>query len=157
MSVQVKLSEIVEGMELQGDESPVYLDTRTGEVVQVTDQSLEAAEREDDLDDYSDWEREEIELARKILDAEETDFLRLPSRFDIHEYKIVRDFCSSVGDQEISDALLIMIKGSGAFRRFKEAIDRFGIVDQWYKYRDAANKVKAVEWCEENDIAYIDD
>ncbi|WP_425429451.1 hypothetical protein [Desulfoscipio geothermicus] len=46
------------------------------------------------------------------------------------------------------------IKGSGAFRRFKDNIHRYQIAKNWYKYRDEAIKRIAIEWCEGNGIRY---
>lgn len=65
-------------------------------------------------------------------------------------------FCLSIEDEEISDSLYYAIKGKGAFRRFKEGIHRYGITDDWYKYREEALKQMARDWCEENDIEYIE-
>jgi len=41
-----------------------------------------------------------------------------------------------------------------AFRRFKDLIQRYGIADDWYKYRDNRYRGIAIQWCEENDIKY---
>ena len=44
------------------------------------------------------------------------------------------------------------IKGSRAFRRFKEGVHRFDIADEWYRYKDEAIKNIAKRWYEENNI-----
>ena len=56
----------------------------------------------------------------------------------------------------MSDTLYSLIKSSGAFRRFKDAIQDYGIADDWYKYRNKALKEIAIEWCEENGIEFDD-
>ena len=33
-------------------------------------------------------------------------------------------------------------------------VNRLGIDDEWYSYRDEVNKRKALEWCEENSLEY---
>jgi hypothetical protein len=50
--------------------------------------------------------------------------------------------------------LVYQIRGSGAFRRFKDAIRRHGIEDEWYQFRDQALEEIAIEWLESNGIAY---
>jgi hypothetical protein len=50
------------------------------------------------------------------------DYIALPGKFDIHEYAIIRDFCHSIDDDELRGLLLDKIRGAGAFRRFKNAI-----------------------------------
>lgn len=44
------------------------------------------------------------------------------------------------------------ISGNGAFRRFKDIIERYDIENQWYDYRDKSLKKLAVDWCNENNI-----
>ena len=96
MSAPVKLSDIIDGMDMQMDESSTYLDKNTGEVSFFTDEEIRAAEDDKSLDDYSEWERESIRKARRFLFDESTSFVPLPTQFDIHEYQIMEEFCYSV-------------------------------------------------------------
>lgn len=159
MSVRVKLSAIIDGMELLTEEMTSYLNSETGEVVTITDEEFRAAEEEDDsIVDLYGLEKERIKIAMDILYSEsDAKYLSLPTKFDINEWAIMKQFCVSVEDEEISQSLLNAIHGSGAFRYFKDNVHRFGIADQWYKYRDKAIKNIAIEWCEDNEIEYIDD
>ena len=54
----------------------------------------------------------------------------------------------------ISATLHRAIKGSRAFRRFKEGVHRFDIADEWYRYKDEAIRNIAKRWYEENNIEY---
>jgi hypothetical protein len=49
------------------------------------------------------------------------------------------------------------IKGKGAFRYFKDTINRLGLREQWFQYRDEALKEFVVEWAEANNVPYEDD
>ncbi len=155
MGFPVKLSDIIEAIEFQMDESSAYLNKKTGEVVTVTQEDFEAAENQDALDEYPEWQHESIKTAQEILDHEE-DFIGLPTKYDVHEYQIMERFILSIKDREISDALYRAIKGKGAFRRFKDDIFRFDIADEWYKYREDAIKQVAIDWCELNQIKFKD-
>ena len=157
MSVPIELTEIIMGMESQMDESTWYLDKNAGEVIAFSDQEIQAAEDDEPLEDYPEWEREIIQKARKFVYDIDAEFIELPTQFDIHEYRIMENFCYSVEDVDISNSLGRAIRGSGAFRRFKDGIYRFGIQDDWYRYRDEAFKKMAIEWCEDHDVQYIDD
>ena len=157
MNVRVELSKIVEAMDIQSIEGLSYLDKNTGEVIVLAEEEFRAADDGDSLEDYPEWQRENIQIAQKIIGDDNKKFLGLPTKFDIDEYRIMEKFCLSIQDEKTSEALYAAIKGSGAFRRFKDSIHRFGVADDWYKYRDEALKEIAVEWCEENDIAYVDD
>jgi len=66
-------------------------------------------------------------------------------------------FCYTVKDNELSRRLLNSIRGRGAFRYFKDTIHEYGIVDDWYEYREQAVKEIAIDWLKSHDIAYIDE
>jgi hypothetical protein len=153
----VKLSEIIEGMELQSDQIESYLERATGRVVSISQEDIEAAEDEDSVEDCPDWQQESILIAQKILDGGNTEYLPLPSTWDIHEYEIMERFIETIEDETISDILYRAIKGRGAFRCFKDAVYDLEIREQWFQYRNNAYKEIAVEWCRENQIEYEDD
>ena len=152
MPVAVSLREVVDHLNMVGDESSAYLNKTTGELILLSDEELSAAEEQENLEDYPEWQQGMIEKAREVLDSD--DYLELPGKFDIHEYRIMEEFCSSVSLPELREQLLRKIRGSGAFGRFKHAIYSLGIEKDWYVFRDAVYERIAVEWLEENGIAY---
>ena len=48
MEARVKLSDIIEGLEFQSDESSSFLNKKTGEVILMTDYAMRAAEDDED-------------------------------------------------------------------------------------------------------------
>jgi hypothetical protein len=153
MVFPIKLSDITEAIEFQTDEISSYLNMKTGEVVTVTQEDFQAAENQDDLDEYPEWQQENIKTAQDILEHEE-DFIDLPTKYDVNEYQIMEKFILALKDRKISDALYRDIKGKGAFRRFRDGIIRFDIEDDWYRYRGEAIKQIAIDWCELNQIEF---
>ena len=83
------------------------------------------------------------------------DFLPLPSSFDIDEYEIMVNFCHTLKNNWLAEELRNQLSGSGAFRRFKDAVHRHGVADDWYAYRQRAFEEIAVGWLEENGIAFV--
>ena len=154
MAVTIKLTDITEGLEFQSDEGSSYLNTMTGKVVYCTDEELRAAEEEEPLEDFPEWQHEAIRIAGEILETDH--YLPLPTKFDIHEYRIMERFCYSVDDDDMRDDLCNAIRGRGAFRYFKDRIHWYGIAEDWYRYRDEALKEIAIAWCEENDIQFTE-
>ncbi|MBN2592230.1 MAG: hypothetical protein JXA81_01895 [Sedimentisphaerales bacterium] len=155
MSVRVKLSDIIDGMECQTDESFSYLNKKTGKLVLVGHEEAMASEDDEPIEDFPDWQQEIIKAAEDI-ENETGEYIQLPSKFDIHEYSIMEDFCLSVEDEKTREILYTLIKGSGAFGRFKNAIHIYEIAEDWYKFRNDAFKEIAIEWCRENNIEYDD-
>ena len=154
MTLVVSLRDFVGEMQLLSDESHTYLNKVTGEFIVIPDDDLRMAES-DIADELLAWPVESMQDLKKVLSSD--DYLELPSTFDIHEYEIIERFCRSFPDPEISDTLLEKIRGSGAFRRFKDTTYRYGIEQDWFRFRDDAYKEIAISWLEAKGIAYIDD
>ncbi len=70
---------------------------------------------------------------------------------------IMEDFCYSVLDDKIRERLLDKIRGQGAFRRFRDAIQLNGIEEDWYRFRQEALEKIAIDWLEANQISYAKD
>jgi hypothetical protein len=155
MEMPVSLRNVVEEMQMGTDGLHTYLNKATGEIVTITDEHLDAVQSGYDLNDYSDWEQEALKEAQEIHSSK--DYLEFPSPFSFHEYDIMQKFCISVENKHTSETLLDLIRGSGAFRRFKNGIFRYGIEQDWYKFKDQAYKEITIEWLESEGVAYTDD
>jgi DNA-binding response OmpR family regulator len=152
MSVKVPLSEILDHLETMTDESAAYLHKPTGEVVLLSDEEMNAAKENRDSQAFEDWQWELIEKAREVLDSDE--YLLLPEKFDVHEYKIMESFCVSPQAGEHREELTQAIRGDDEFSRFKQAIARLDIEESWFRFRDEAMEKIATDWLEENGIGY---
>ena len=86
------------------------------------------------LSDPPAWQRNSALKAREILDSEEF-FAGLPDQFDLDEYQIMHAFGAEYKNRQVGEHLLHLIKGSGAFGRFKTAIRSLGIENDWYQFR----------------------
>ena len=64
MNPPVKLSEIIGAIECQSDEMASYLNTKTGQVITISDEEFSAAEEGDSLEDYPGWQWANIRLLR---------------------------------------------------------------------------------------------
>jgi Uncharacterised protein family (UPF0158) len=155
MTLSVKLSDVVETFEEVGDGTFQYLDKRTGEIIFLTEDDMAAAEEDELISEFPDWQRESILKAREVLNSD--DFLKLPERFEFDEYEMMEEFCVSLEDRRTGEQLLRLIKGEGAFRRFKDSINAMGIEKQWYAHREEAFRDLAIQWLQENGISYKND
>ena len=155
MTVRVLLREIIDGMQLQSDEMSAYLNIKTGQVVPVSAEDLMAAEFGETDAAEADWEVAAAEIARAV--AAGKDYIALPDRFEIEEYRVMERFANELTDASASQRLQRAIHGRGAFRRFKDAVQDLGLAQQWYAYRDRALEAIAIDWCDANGIAYTKD
>ena len=156
-SAKVRLSQFIDAMQGQMDEGATFLDRRTGEIVFLSSEMLDAADEflDGEPPDSLGEDEENIRLAAAAMES--NDYLELPGKYEIHEYRIMEAFCLSLPDGRTRDLMLNAIRGSGAFRRFKINLDILALRDEWYAFRDARYKEIAIEWCEDNRIACIDD
>jgi hypothetical protein len=150
MPALVSIKEIVEMMDSQTDESSTYLDPETGRLYPLTNEVLRLAESGGNRDKLPEWQQPEFDDALFVGASDRV--VGLPSKWDIHEWEIMRDFALSVEDDPISDALQGALRGGGAFRRFREAVRFHDLEDAWRRYREQALRQIAIEWCEERGI-----
>jgi hypothetical protein len=158
MSPRVKLSDIINIISFQSPNSVCYLDKEKGELFLVSKEQLRSVEEDPELEDYSEWEKAQIEIAREILtDKNGERFILIPGKFVSHEYSTMENFCFSLDDDDISRALLQAIKGAGAFSRFNGCIHRYKVADDWHTYRYNSMKRIVIDWCKANNIEYVEE
>lgn len=131
----LKISKIIDGLDMNSDEIEVYFNLKNQELVMSYNYEL----YEEDEETFND-----------VL-------IRLPNQYEIHEYSMMESFMETIDDNILYNQLLIAIHGSGAFRRFKDTCINFNVIDKWYKYRDKKYKEIAIKWCNDNEIEYEDD
>jgi hypothetical protein len=152
----VSLQSVVNEMDVLSDEVTAYINKKTGELYSVSEEEANIVEHGNENDEFiPEWQREILPKVREVLES--GDFVVLPDKFEIHEYSIMERFCLSLSDEGLQDQLLHAIRGSGAFRRFKNAIYRKEIQDDWYRFRDQALKRIAIDFLESEGIAWQDD
>jgi hypothetical protein len=134
--MKVKLEDIIFAIETTDQYTENFLDLETGEVVFVNDMVMGSREKEEIYDQL-----------------DEHGFLRLLTSFDIREYDIMEEFITTLPSpvrEKLSEAII----GKGAFRRFKDGINRYDVEREWYAYQEEAYKRIARNWCEENEVEY---
>ena len=153
-ALRVKLSDLIERMDLQSDEQSSFLNLTTGEVISITDEELRAAEENAPLEDFPEWQHDAIRIAGEIIDTDH--YLPLPDRFEINEYRMMERFCLSVDDDDLGMICLTLSVVEERSGGSKIGFRRMGWLKTWYRYRDAALREIAVAWCEEHGIPYTE-
>lgn len=150
MTPPVKLYDLTDALEMDSETIGSWLDRKTGEVVIVESEVMDAVEAEEE-DDLLDWQKEELVVARAIH-AGDPRYLALPTKFDFHEYRYMEKFIETVPDADKAGQLWRAIKGKGAFRHFKDTAHRLDVIEDWYRYRDDAMNEFMLRWAEVNEI-----
>jgi hypothetical protein len=152
----VSLQSVVNEMDIPSDEMTAYINKKTGELFTVSEEETRIIEAGNEDDEFiPEWQKEILPKVREVLESD--DFVALPDKFEIHEYSIMERFCLSLPDEALQKELLHAIRGSGAFRRFKAAIYRKEIQDDWYRFRNESLKRIATDFLESEGIPWLDD
>ena len=64
----------------------------------------------------------------------------------------MEDFCLANEDRSVGEDLHRLIKGSGAFRRFKNAIYSMEADKAWHQFRRTEFERIAIEWLEKKEF-----
>ena len=112
-----------------------YLDLETGEIIFISDCFMDPMEKE--------------ELDEKVEDGLGERYISIPAP-DSHEgYEDMVDFIETVGDQNLEEKLSIAVRGSGAFRRFKDVVlSSPEEKERWFKFKETKLKERIKEWAE---------
>jgi hypothetical protein len=132
MKPLLKLREIVENIEMSSGGRDVFYNKLTGEFYWQSDDS---EDDERDLDEEEGW-------------------IMLPNQYDANEYRMMSDFAYTIKNSRKREQLEIALSGKGAFRRFKDTVNREGIAEAWYAFRDKRYLEFARDWCDGEEIPY---
>ncbi|MEA3302404.1 MAG: UPF0158 family protein [Pseudomonadota bacterium] len=152
MNAVIKLSDLVETMESQDDESELFVNRINGEILLFSEKEITIAEGGDDPERFPQWQREIIALANAALDSD--DYIEMGAAHEIDDYAMMRDFCDSISDPVIADQLNASIRGRGAFHHFRKSVDELDLQEQWLAFKYQAYESAAIAWCKENNIDY---
>ncbi len=153
MATVISLREVIETLEMQGENCLSYLDPDTGEIVTATEEVRRLAEEpEESQDNLPEWQREMVRKVRAMLASSRC--LQLPDRFRIHEWSIMNEFAEAQHSKQVRQELLEAIHGAGAFRMFQSTIRRLSIEKSWYCFREEALAEIARDWLGAHELPY---
>lgn len=136
--VKANLSELIDAFDNCQIGYEYYLDTKTGELLLVSDEFMDTGETEEI------YER---------LDDEPERYLSIPTESSREGYQDMVAFTESLEDENLKEKLWIALNGRGAFRRFKDVLlDYPEKREEWFKFQNERLEKRVMEWLEENEI-----
>ena len=139
--MKIKLQQVIQAIEEADDVFTSFLDTKTGKTVYLADPLMTG-------------ETDET-LAAEMEDTPER-FLRFPTKYEIHQYRIMEDFIDQLPPGKAQEELAYAIRGKGAFRRFKQSVRFHGLEQRWYDYLAKAYRELVIRWCAEEGLEYTE-
>ena len=153
MPLPVSLRQVVDELAILSDEHQAFINKRSGELFTVSEEEIRFVEEGYDPEKVPPWQLELLSKVQEVLESD--DYLALPSKWEINEYRIMERFCYAVADEDHQAELLRAIRGPGAFRYFKDTLSRLDLWEAWHSYRDEALAELAARWLEERGIPYF--
>lgn len=160
--------EIQKAMEdTERDAFDYFLDRKTGEVIVLSEEIIEQARRildeayDEDVDNYEDvevdqvpdvpdWAEDEVELALDIFLLDRQRYARIPERTAEQAYAAMKEFSSTVEDEELRTLLQQGLDGKGAFRKFKDLLGPYPKERKmWYVFNAKASRQEIAQWLAE--------
>lgn len=137
----IPLKQVIQAIEEASEVFTSFWDTKTGETVYLADPLMT-----DETDDALSTE----------MENEPGRFLRFPTKYEIHQYRIMEDFVDQLSLGKAQEELAYAIRGKGAFRRFKQSVRYHGLEQRWYDYLAEAYRELAIRWCAEEGLEYTE-
>ncbi len=84
------------------------------------------------------------------------DYLPLPDKRDLDlGQRLVWDFVATRLPED-QDYINGLFRSRGAYRRYKDFLDRKGLLDEWYEYERARTETALQKWCRLHQIEISD-
>jgi len=111
-----------------------YISRKTGETYYVSELG-DSDELPDDIDDPDIYiaipDKRELNLGKNLV-------------FDFVSQYLPNDY------DQVSD----IFRSSGAYSRYKDLLERRGLLNDWHAFEEDAKKKRLMAWCKENDIHF---
>ncbi len=134
-----------------------YYNKKTGVIIYKEDSETSSYSANDihKIDQMEEWERE---LVSGLYDLNENpqDYISLPGRDEIDEIKMMVEFCNSFSDIKLENTIDSDNDYDKMLHDINNTIRDKGLINEWYDYREASEKEIAIEWCNKNNIEYIE-
>lgn len=138
----VWFQDVIDALQMISQGDRYYYDSRIDELVYLSVGEFRLESREG--------------LEEEIEEDVAGRFVGLPTYYDFNPYTFMELYISDLTDGDLSDRLSRAIRGRGAFRRFKNELERCDRLEEWYAFETQCYKELVLEWCQENKIAIVD-
>lgn len=148
--MKVILKDVIEAIEFENELLNHFYNKKTGVIIYKEDFTTTSYTAEDieRLNELEEWERE---LVINLHDLKENpgDYIQLPVKDESYELNIMMEFCNSFSDIKVPDKV-------ENEEDLKKIIQDKELLSEWYDYREYREREIAIEWCNENNIEYVE-
>jgi hypothetical protein len=153
--LKVDMESLIESFSLEGMELfKEYLDSHTGDVINIPTEVEKVVGGEAEIETLDDWMRDLVCAAEEINKDTEHRYIAIPMVETKFIHNLMVDFTNEiVRNDKLEDELRYTLNTSNPMRSFKDALRDFeGELDQWYTYEEEKTKEYVIQWLREHDI-----
>lgn len=155
--MKVNISDVIECIEFETENLKHYYNKNTGIIIykESSKTSNYSAADYNRINEFEEWERELIE---SLYDLENNpdNYIKLPGEDEISELNMMINFCNSFNDFSIDDILNKNVDDIKKIQKIKKLIEEKNMLNDWYDFREQTEKQIAIDWCNKNNIEYIE-
>lgn len=126
-----------------------FVDLTTGEVTFIQGEYMLDDVTAEEMPEYRDWEQEQI---KQYL---EHDLIKIDYVSSHESFCVMERFVGSRPECEHESLYVALIKRH-PFREFSNKVERMGLLQEWYDFKNAAEEAMAEKWLEEHELEIKD-
>ena len=155
--MKVNISDVIECIEFENENLNHYCNKNTGIIIykESSETSNYSAADYNRINEFEEWERELIESLYD-LENHPYNYIKLPGEDEISELNMMINFCNSFNDFSIDDILNKNVDDIKKIQKIKKLIEEKNMLNDWYDFREQTEKQIAIDWCNKNNIEYIE-
>ena len=148
--MKVELKDVIEAIEFENELLNHFYNKKTGVIIYKEDFETTNYTSEDinRINELEEWERE---IVNNLFDLNKhpEDYIQLPVKDESYELNMMMEFCNSFSDINMPDKI-------ESEEELKKIIQDKNLLSEWYDYREYVEKEIAIDWCNENNIEYVE-
>ena len=126
-----------------------FVDLTTGEVTFIQSEYMLEDVTPEELSEYREWEQEQIKQYA------EHNLIKIDCVPSHESFRVMERFVESRPEREHKSLYVALVKRH-PFREFRAKVERMGLLQEWYDFKNSAEETMAQEWLEEHDLEIID-
>jgi uncharacterized protein UPF0158 len=152
----VSLKELVQELYTTHGGAAVYYDRFQGDF-QIMTEDMEMLQdlSDEELAALPEHERADAEFVQNADEDER--YVILPDQWEINQVRLLDRFAASIEDEALRRTFKDAVRGRGAFRRFRQLVQKHRLEDAWNRFETEGYAEIARDWLKEHDLPWRDD
>ncbi|MFL0267382.1 UPF0158 family protein [Candidatus Clostridium radicumherbarum] len=134
-----------------------YLDTNTGEIINIPEEIFKVTSGKADEKDLDDWQMELLEEAYAVAEDKMGRYILIQNIDISYLNGAIENFVEhNIASEDLKNKLLNVLYEENPLRSFKNVLSDYPEeIDQWYDYEEQKGKEYVIDWLRERNIQIV--